>query len=67
VTEAQEPQAVLSSLTEAAMFIVATVDDGAEDLSIGCESHDREGVRLYLEESFTFHVATPEAAVVLGQ
>ena len=25
----------------------------------------REVVRLYLEESFSFHVATPEAAVVL--
>jgi uncharacterized linocin/CFP29 family protein len=36
-----------------------------QDLSIGYDSHDRDGVRLYLEESFTFHVATPEAAVVL--
>jgi uncharacterized linocin/CFP29 family protein len=36
-----------------------------QDLSIGYESHDRESVRLYLEESFSFHVATPEAAVVL--
>jgi uncharacterized linocin/CFP29 family protein len=38
-----------------------------QDLSIGYDSHDRDGVRLYLEESFSFHVATPEAAVVLGQ
>ncbi len=36
-----------------------------QDLSIGYESHDRDGVSLYLEESFSFHVATPEAAVVL--
>jgi uncharacterized linocin/CFP29 family protein len=36
-----------------------------QDLSVGYESHDREAVQLYLEESFAFHVATPEAAVVL--
>jgi uncharacterized linocin/CFP29 family protein len=35
------------------------------DLSIGYDSHDAEVMRLYLEESFSFHVATPEAAVVL--
>jgi uncharacterized linocin/CFP29 family protein len=38
-----------------------------QDLSVGYDSHDRDGVRLYLEESFSFHVATPEAAVVLGR
>lgn len=37
-----------------------------QDLSIGYDSHDAEGVRLYLQESFSFHVATPEAAVVLA-
>jgi uncharacterized linocin/CFP29 family protein len=36
-----------------------------EDLSIGYESHDADAVRLYLEESFSFRVATPEAAVGL--
>jgi uncharacterized linocin/CFP29 family protein len=36
-----------------------------QDVSIGYQSHDEETVRLYLEESFSFHVATPEAAVVL--
>jgi uncharacterized linocin/CFP29 family protein len=36
-----------------------------QDLSIGYEAHDGEVVRLYLEESFSFHVATPEAAVAL--
>jgi uncharacterized linocin/CFP29 family protein len=36
-----------------------------QDLSIGYDSHDGDAVRLYLEESFSFHVATPEAAVAL--
>jgi uncharacterized linocin/CFP29 family protein len=36
-----------------------------EDLSIGYESHDAETVELYLVESLTFRVATPEAAVAL--
>ena len=39
--------------------------DAGQDLSIGYDSHDAESVRLYLEESFSFHVATPEAAVAL--
>jgi hypothetical protein len=39
--------------------------ESGQDLSIGYESHDAEVVRLYLEESFSFHVATPEAAVAL--
>ena len=39
--------------------------ESGQDLSIGYESHDAEAVRLYLEESFSFHVATPEAAVAL--
>jgi uncharacterized linocin/CFP29 family protein len=36
-----------------------------QDLSIGYLDHDRDVVRFYLEESFSFHVATPEAAVPL--
>lgn len=36
-----------------------------QDLAIGYESHDGEVVRLYIEESFSFHVATREAAVAL--
>jgi uncharacterized linocin/CFP29 family protein len=36
-----------------------------QDVSIGYQSHDGEVARLYLEESFSFHVATPEAAVAL--
>jgi uncharacterized linocin/CFP29 family protein len=39
--------------------------DAGEDLSVGYEDHDADEVRLYLEESFTFRVATPEAAVAL--
>jgi uncharacterized linocin/CFP29 family protein len=39
--------------------------ESGQDLSLGYESHDAEAVRLYLEESFSFRVATPEAAVVL--
>jgi uncharacterized linocin/CFP29 family protein len=35
------------------------------DLSIGYADHDADAVRLYLEESFSFRVATPEAAVPL--
>jgi uncharacterized linocin/CFP29 family protein len=41
------------------------VFDSGQDVSIGYDSHDGEVVRLYLEESFSFHVATPEAAVAL--
>ncbi|MGO9487526.1 MAG: family 1 encapsulin nanocompartment shell protein [Solirubrobacteraceae bacterium] len=39
--------------------------DCGEDLSIGYDSHDEEVVRLYLEESFSFIAATPEAAIAL--
>ncbi len=39
--------------------------ESGQDLSLGYDSHDAEVVRLYLEESFNFRVATPEAAVAL--
>ncbi len=39
--------------------------DSGQDVSLGYSSHDEEVVRLYLEESFSFRVATPEAAVAL--
>lgn len=39
--------------------------ESGQDLSIGYDSHDPETVRLYLEESFSFRVATAEAAVTL--
>src|SRR6185437_11852652 len=37
--------------------------ESGQDLSIGYLDHTADEVRFYLEESFTFHVATPEAAV----
>jgi uncharacterized linocin/CFP29 family protein len=40
--------------------------ESGQDLSIGYDSHDAEVVRLYLEQSFSFRIATPEAAVALG-
>ena len=39
--------------------------ESGQDLSLGYESHDADAVDLYLEESFSFQVATPEAAVAL--
>jgi uncharacterized linocin/CFP29 family protein len=39
--------------------------ESGQDLSIGYWDHDREVVNLYLEQSFSFHVATEEAAVPL--
>jgi uncharacterized linocin/CFP29 family protein len=37
--------------------------ESGQDLSIGYQDHNADEVRFYLEESFSFHVATPEAAV----
>jgi uncharacterized linocin/CFP29 family protein len=39
--------------------------DSGEDLSIGYDAHDAESVELYLVETFTFRVASEEAAVAL--
>jgi uncharacterized linocin/CFP29 family protein len=39
--------------------------DCGQDLSIGYDSHDERVVRLYLQESFSFQAATPDAAVAL--
>ncbi|MDQ1534099.1 MAG: hypothetical protein QOF28_1860 [Actinomycetota bacterium] len=36
-----------------------------EDISIGYSHHDAEKLYLYLEESFTFHINEPRAAIVL--
>ena len=36
-----------------------------QDLSIGYQGHDADRVELYLEESFSFRVASPDAAVAL--
>jgi uncharacterized linocin/CFP29 family protein len=39
--------------------------ESGEDFSVGYDHHDADNVHLYLEESFSFRVATPEAAVAL--
>jgi uncharacterized linocin/CFP29 family protein len=39
--------------------------DSGQDLSIGYLDHDADTVRLYLEESFSFRVLEPDAAVAL--
>jgi uncharacterized linocin/CFP29 family protein len=39
--------------------------ESGQDIAIGYASHDGQAVQLYLEESFSFFVATPEAAVAL--
>ena len=41
--------------------------ESGQDLSVGFTSYDADAVNLYLEESFSFRVATPEAAVYLSQ
>lgn len=37
-----------------------------QDLAVGYWSHDSESVQLYLQETFNFRVATPEAAIRLA-
>jgi uncharacterized linocin/CFP29 family protein len=39
--------------------------ESGQDLSIGYDHHDADEVHLYLEETFSFVVATPEAAAPL--
>jgi uncharacterized linocin/CFP29 family protein len=36
-----------------------------QDLSVGYRHHDADTVHLYLEETFTFHVTEPDAAIAL--
>ena len=40
--------------------------ESGQDLSIGYDHHDADDVHLYLEESFSFRVATPEAACFIS-
>jgi uncharacterized linocin/CFP29 family protein len=40
--------------------------ESGQDLSIGYDHHDADELHLYLEESFSFVVATPEAAAPLS-
>jgi uncharacterized linocin/CFP29 family protein len=42
------------------------VIDSGQDLSIGYLEHNLREVTLYLEESFTFRVLEPDAAIALG-
>ena len=42
------------------------VFDCGQDVSVGYTSHDADSVSLYLEESYSFRVLTPEAAVVIA-
>ena len=39
--------------------------ESGEDISVGYLSHDADAVHFYLEESFSFRIATPEAAFAL--
>ncbi|MCW3001828.1 MAG: bacteriocin [Conexibacter sp.] len=39
--------------------------ESGQDLAVGYDAHDAQGVALYLEESFSFQVATPEAAIAI--
>lgn len=39
--------------------------ESGQDLAIGYDHHDADTVYLYLEETFSFRVATPEAAVAI--
>jgi uncharacterized linocin/CFP29 family protein len=39
--------------------------ESGQDIAVGYDAHDADAVHLYLEESFSFRVATPEAAVAL--
>jgi uncharacterized linocin/CFP29 family protein len=39
--------------------------ESGQDLSIGYDHHDADAVYLYLEESFSFRVASPDAAISL--
>jgi uncharacterized linocin/CFP29 family protein len=41
--------------------------ESGQDISVGYASHDSETVSLYLEESYSFRVLTPEAAVAIAQ
>jgi uncharacterized linocin/CFP29 family protein len=40
--------------------------ESGQDIAIGYDGHDNDTVSLYLEESFSFRVATPEAAIALA-
>jgi uncharacterized linocin/CFP29 family protein len=65
----QGPTVWAPGLTEAVLVSLRGGDflfDCGEDISVGYAHHDADSVSLYLEETFTFRVATPEAAISLG-
>lgn len=39
--------------------------ESGQDLSVGYDRHEGDAVHLYLEQSFSFRIATPEAAIGL--
>lgn len=39
--------------------------DCGQDLAVGYDHHDADAVHLFIEQSFSFRVATPEAAVAI--
>jgi uncharacterized linocin/CFP29 family protein len=41
--------------------------ESGQDFAVGYDHHDADAVHLYFEESFSFRVATPEAAVALAR
>ena len=41
--------------------------ESGQDLAVGYESHDAQSVALYLEQSYSFRVLTPEAAVAISK
>jgi len=61
MTEAPEPQAVLSPLTEAAMFMVATIDEGGED-----QLRDLLADASGLKRSVGFRILDGELSCVIG-
>lgn len=41
--------------------------ESGQDIAVGYDRHDDNQVHLYLEQSFSFRVATPEAAIALAR
>ena len=41
--------------------------ESGQDLAVGYDHHDDDHVHLYLEQTFSFRVATPEAAIALAR
>jgi hypothetical protein len=59
-----EPPEELSAETRTFARLCASLKE--ESQAIGYSHHDADAVHLYLEESFSFRVATPEAAAPLS-